>query len=294
MLGTPGAFQSTLDAGVDQGAFVAKLSANGSKLIYCTYVRALQSGNTIGKSIAVDALGHAFLTGSAGTDNFPVTTSALQTTFGGGFADAFLTVVNASGSDLLYSTYLGGSDYDYGTGVAIDSTGSAYVTGAASSKDFPTTSGAFQTSYPGGTVSAFVTELATNGSAVYSTYLGGNIGSAATGIAISPTCQSNCPVYVYGSTQATNFPLRFPIRTTGDLFVTTLNSAGSQLGSYSTRFGSSSRDFPTMIAIDRQGNAYITGWTQSSGFPTTPGAFQSNYSGGKFFGDAYVAKIAAK
>jgi len=294
LLGTPGAFQSTLDTAGDEGAFVAKLSASGSRLIYGTYVRALQSGNTVGSSIAVDALGRAFITGIATTDNFPVTTGAFQTTFGG-TADAFVTAVNASGSGLLYSTYLGGGDYDYGTRIAVDSTGSAYVTGTASSTDFPTTFGAFQSSFPGGASSAFVTKLAANGATLlYSTYLGGNLGSVGAGIAISPLCKNKCSVYAHGSTQSTIFPVRNPIKTTGDLFVATLNAAGSQLGSYSTRFGASSGDFPTTIAIDGNGNAYITGWTHSASFPTTPAAFQPNYGGGIFFGDAYVAKIGAK
>src|SRR5262249_6686896 len=146
------AFQTAFGGGLD--AFVTKLNATGTALVYSTYLGG--SGNNQGSGIAVDASGNAYVTGSTFSSNFPVTSGAFQTAFGGGGGpsaprdDAFVAKLNASGSTLVYSTYLGGSSVDEGSGIAVDASGNAYVTGATLSSNFPVTPGAFQATLGGG------------------------------------------------------------------------------------------------------------------------------------------------
>lgn len=188
---------------------------------------------------------------------------------------------------LIYSSYLGGSGFDQGYAIAVDSLGNAYVTGKTAATDFPTTAGAFQTNYGGG--DAFVTKLNSAGTAViYSTYLNGAAGN---GIAVDSAGNA----YVTGETLTPNFPTTADAFQTSpmgfDAFVTKLNAAGSALV-YSSRFGGNFDDFGRAIALDGAGNAYITGWTvcrsATCTFPTV-NAFQPNYAGGN--NDAFVTKI---
>ena len=171
---TPGAFQTT-DPGVN-AAFVTKLNATGSELVYSTYLGGIELNNA-GLGIAVDVMGNAYVTGwlecvGCSSPTFPVTPGAFQTTPSGG-ADAFVSKVNPTGSALVYSTYLGGSGGDIAQGIAVDASGNVYVDGYTSSSDFPTTHGAFQTTFVGSGYDPFVTKLNPAGSAlVYSTYLG--------------------------------------------------------------------------------------------------------------------------
>src|SRR2546428_57943 len=156
---------------------------NDSKkvLAYSTFLGG--SNDDRGFGIAVDAAGNAYVTGGTGSINFPTTPGAFQTTSGGG--DAFVTKLDPTGAALVYSTYLGGSSGDFANGIAVDATGSAYVTGTTVSADFPTTPGAAQTTFGGGLVDAFVTKLNPTGSAlVYSTYLGGGGSDQGFGIAV--------------------------------------------------------------------------------------------------------------
>ena len=134
---------------------MTKLNPAGSGLVYSTYLGG--SGDDYGDGIAVDAAGDAYVTGLTASTNFPTTAGAFQTIFGR-FHDAFVTKLNPAGSGLLYSTYLGGSGYDEGYGIAVDAAGTAYVTGHTYSTNFPTTAGAFQTTHAGGN-DAFVTKL---------------------------------------------------------------------------------------------------------------------------------------
>jgi len=207
---TFGAFQTTF-AGGPSNAIVTKLNAAGSALVYSTYLSG--SGGDNGLGIAVDSAGSAYVTGVT-NGNFPTTPGAFQTTFSGGPNDAFVAKLNATGSALVYSTYLGGSGNEEGSSIAVDSVGSAYVTGATSSTDFPTTAGAFQMTFGGGSGDAFVTKLNAAGSALlYSTYLGGNGLVLDTGSAIA--VDSAGSAYVTGFTDSTNFP------TTSGAFQTT-------------------------------------------------------------------------
>jgi hypothetical protein len=151
---TPGAFQTANPGG--QQAFVTKLNASGSALVYSTYLGS--TGDSAGTGIALDGRGHAYVTGFTDSPTFPTTPGAFQTTYGGGHFDAFVTKLNARGSALVYSTYLGGSGEDEGQGIAVDGSGNAYVTGRTDSTNFPTTPGAFQTANAG-LFDAFVAKL---------------------------------------------------------------------------------------------------------------------------------------
>jgi Beta-propeller repeat len=197
---------------------------------------------------------------------------------------------------LVYSTYLGGrndlagSNGDSGTGIAVDSSGNAYITGITGSTDFPTTAGALQTTN-GGNDDAFVSKLNSNGSAlVYSTYLGGGNQDFGRAVAVD----SSGDAYVTGFTGSTDFPTTAGALQTGnggddDAFVSKLNSSGSAL-IYSAYLGGGNQDFGQAIAVDSSGNAYVAGDTNSTDFPTTAGALQTTFAGGR--SDAFVSKIA--
>ncbi len=286
---TSGAFQTTYGGGLSNG-FVTKLNPTGSALVYSTYLGG-NGGNDTGYGIALDASGNAYVAGLTESTNFPTTPGAFQT-INGGQRDAFVTKLNPGGSALVYSTYLGGSsDEEYGgLCIAVDASGNAYVTGDTYSFDFPTTSGAFQTTHDGGGgADAYVTKLNPTGSAlVYSSYLGGNSIDVSEGIAVDTSGNA----YVTGGTTSTNFPTTSgAFQTTNggsyDAFVTKLDSTGSAL-IYSTYLGGNSIDFGTGIAVDASGNAYVTGATTSTNFPTTSGAFQTT-NGGSY--DAYLTKL---
>jgi hypothetical protein len=286
---TPGAFQTTFKGGsyYQTDAFVSKLNAAGSALVYSTYLGG--TGDDNGSGIAVDASGSAYVTGRTDSYNFPITPGTFQTTCCG----AFVTKLNPSGSALVYSTYLGGSGEDSGSGVAIDSGGSAYVTGWTSSSDFPTTPGAFQTTYGGRGLcgravpcgDAFVSKLNSTGSAlVYSTYLGGSGNDNGSSIAVDTFGNA----YVTGGA-GSGFPTTpgaFQDPSNQGSFVTKLNGAGSGLVYSTSSIGGSG------IALDAAGNAYLTGSTGSSNLPSTPGAFQTTFRGVNDLADAFVAKIS--
>src|SRR5207245_1018524 len=230
--------------------------------------------------------GAAYVTGYTASSNFPTTSGAVQRTLGGGF-DAFILKLNAAGSALLYSTYLGGSGTDVGQGIAItttggcDTAGTAYVTGYTASSNFPHTAGVVQSTYQGGADDAFVTKVNATGTAfVYSTFLGGAASDQGFGIAVD----GSGAAYVAGQTASTNFPSVplgqpvFQIATEG--FVAKLNPTGTAL-TYS-RFlgGTGGSDAALGIAVDGNGAAYVTGQTDSLNFPTTLGAFQTTPGGG--------------
>ena len=295
---TPGPFQTTPGGGED--AFVTKLNATGSALVYSTYLGG--NSNDEGKGIAVDGVGSAYVTGFTYSTNFPTTPGAFQTAFGTKSVpntnDVFVTKLNATGSALVYSTYLGGNSSDEGIGIAVDGTGNAYVTGFTYSTNFPTTPGAFQTSSGGG-ADTFATKLDTTGSVLlYSTYLGGSGGDFGNGIAVDGAGNA----YVTGVTTSSTFPVTvgafqtaFGTKSTStnfDVFVAKVNTAASGASSlvYSTYLGGSDNDFGNGIAVDGAGNAYVTGFTSSPNFPISLGAFQTAIGGGE---DAFVAKLNA-
>jgi pimeloyl-ACP methyl ester carboxylesterase len=281
---TASPFQATKSGDFD--AFVTKLNATGSGLVYSTYLGGSGFDGGYSMSIAVDASGNAYIAGTTKSPDFPTTLGAFQPALGGNFQRAFVTELNATGSALVYSTYLGGSGGDYGEGIAVDAAGNAYVTGHTYSWNFPTVS-PFQAALAGN-FDVFVTKLNASGSAlVYSTYLGGSDGEAARGIAVDASGNA----YVAGYTSSGNFPTASPLQPANaggyDAFVAKLNATGSGLV-YSTYLGGAGHDEANGIAVDNSGNAYVTGGTNSTTFPTA-NALQPTYGGGDW--DAFVAKL---
>jgi hypothetical protein len=238
-------------------------------LAYSTYLGG--SGNTGGLSVAVDALGSAYVAGA---------TNANPGNDGG--MDAFVLKLDPTGSSLVYATYLGGSLDDYGEAVAVDSAGAAYLAGGTFSTDFPTRT-SFQATFHG-VEDAFAAKLGPTGALVYSTYLGGSLHDRGTGVGVD----GNGSAYVVGETQSADFPVLNayqPVKDGGsDVFVTCLDPQGTALV-YSTFLGGSLDDFGYGIAVDVAGNARITGFTSGPNFPTF-NAVQPNYSSG---GDAFAA-----
>jgi uncharacterized protein (TIGR03437 family) len=310
-------------------AFIAKFTPAGA-LVYVTYLGG--SADDLATGIAVDAAGNVYVTGYTNSLNFPTTTGAFQSSFGGfggnscnPLGDAFVAKVNPSGTQLIYSTYLGGSLDDAGFAIAIDAVGNAYVAGTTRSTNFPVTPGVVQTKFAGGggepgasscgnlpqidTGDAFVAKLNPSGSQLlFSTFLGGNQDDAALGIAID----SSSNVYVAGATLSHNFPttpgvfqntyhgvdfqnefLHF-----GDGFITKLNSTATAL-LYSTYLGGSGDDVIYSITVDGQGDAYVAGSTSSPDFPVTAKAVQPAYAGyynlpflvEQLVGDGFVTEV---
>jgi hypothetical protein len=272
---TPGAYDTSLGGGED--AFVARLDPDGASLAYSTFVGG-SSGPESGHGIAIDPVGRAIVVGVAHASDFPTTANAFDTTFGG-LNDTFVTMLDAGGASLVYSTLLGGSSSDEAWDVAVDAFGYVYVAGQSASPNFPTTPGAFDTGL-GGNVDGFVTKLDHSGAAlVYSTYLGGGGQEELQGVAIDGLGEA----YVTGHTSSSDFPVTpgaFDTTLTGGTggFVTKLNAAGNALA-YSTFLGGSDEDSPRAVVVDAAGQAFVMGLTQSSDFPVTPGAFDVAFRG---------------
>jgi hypothetical protein len=281
---TPGAFDTTHNGSSD--AFVTKLNSLGTALVYSTFLGGTVSDQ--GWGIALDASGAAYVTGLTNSTDFPTTLGAFDTTHNGS-SDAFVTKLNPLGTaPLVYSTFLGESANDQGLGIAVDALSAAHVTGVTSSTNFPTTVGAFDTTYNGGVNDAFVTKLNSLGTGlVYSSFLGGSGTDVGFGIALASGA-----AHVTGQTSSTNFPTTagaFDTTYNGgadDAFVTKLNSLGTGLD-YSTFLGGNSSETSRGIALDPVGNAYVTGLTNSANFPTTVGAFDRSVS----FFDVFVTKL---
>jgi hypothetical protein len=283
---TPGAFQTKNGGGLGD-VFVTKLNPMGTALVYSTYIGGSYWDE--GYAIAVDGSGYAYVTGYTKSTDYDVTPGAFQTTKGGK-QDVFVTKLNAAGTALVYSTYIGGSGYEVGYGIAVDGSGNAYVTGYTESTDYDVTPGAFQTTKEGYR-DVFVTKLNETGTAlVYSTYIGGSGGDEGYGIAVDGSGNA----YVTGYTWSTDYdvtPGAFQTTNGGgrDVFVTKLNATGTALV-YSTYIGGSNNDEGYAIAVDGSGNAYVTGWTISTDYDVTPGAFQTTNGGGR---DVFVTKLNA-
>jgi hypothetical protein len=277
---TENPFQATLSGQSD--VFVSKFDASGAVLVYSTYLGGAGRESTFG--IAVDAEGNAYLTGQTNSINFP-TVNAFQPAYGGGLEDGFVTKFDASGSALVYSTYLGGGAWDAGIGIALDAQGNAYVAGGTDSPDFPAVK-PFQADLRGGS-DAFVTKLDPTGGVVYSTYLGGNRRETGEYIAVDAKGQA----YITGDTESPDFPTMDPVQPVSggglDVFVTQLDASRSSLV-FSTYLGGNDDEVGFGIALDAEGNIYVTGLTHSSDFPTVK-PFQAGPAGG---GDGFVTKIS--
>lgn len=315
--------QGTIRKGAGFGdAFIAKLNTDGSALVYSTFFGG--SGAETGSSIAVDAEGNAYVTGATfGSTDLPLE-KPFQASYGGGTCDfdgfplpcpdAFVAKLNPAGSALLYSTYLGGNQYEISTGLAVDAQGQVTIAGGTSSANFPTRNAIKSTLTGGGCndfscADAFVTKLTADGSAlVFSTYLGGAqpiIGKqTAIDLAMGVAADNSGNSYITGLTLSSDFPLRSALRTTNvnvDAFVTKFDPAGALV--YSTFLGGSGVEnayhlpislysligdgFNHCIAADAAGNAYVTGYTSSNDFPVKEAA-QDKMRGRD---DAFVTKL---
>jgi hypothetical protein len=286
---TPGAFKTR-----DGGVFVTKLSPTGA-LVYSAHFGGFLGAE--GNDIAVDMAGNAYVTGETFSDDFPITPgTAFQTVKR--FNDAFVTVLNATGSGLRYSTYLGGSRTEEGVAIAVDTSGNAYVTGTTNSSDLPTAN-PLQRAFGGGFDDAFVAKLNPlapgSASLVYSTYLGGNGSDQGRDIAVDGAGNA----YVTGETSSSNFPVMSALQPTfggtvpqADAFVTKLSAAGSTLV-YSTYLGGESNDEGNDIAVDGAGNAYVIGTTFSLDFPIVNPFLSRSQRQSLDSNDAFVTKLNA-
>ncbi len=273
---TPGAFDTSFNGDTD--VFVVKLNGLGSALQYATFVG--RDGHDYGFGIALDASGHAFVTGNTECEDFPLTAGAFDTTYNGGLFDIFVIQLNTTGSALAYGTLLGGSDWDHGQDIALDAFGHIYVTGSTRSEDFPTTSGVVGPTFRGdaeGFVARF--DLG-DGGLDFATYLGGWGWDQGDGIALDTAGNA----FVVGHTKSPDFPttpgaIDRNLSGGSDAFVVKLDSMGVELG-YGTYLGGGSSDYGHDIAVDGTGRAYVIGETNSADFPTSAGAFDRTFNGG--------------
>jgi hypothetical protein len=258
---TVGPLQATNRGGRD--GFVAKINPSGNALVYSTYLGgALED---VGSGIAVDSASNAYITGTTLSTDFPTANPIRSANSGSG--DAFLAKINATGTALVYSTYIGGSAAESGERVAVDSSNNAYVAGSTASTNFPTVS-PLQSTNAGG-VDAFVVKVNPTGSAFsYATYLGG----AGTDWALSIAADASGNAYLTGYTDSANFRTQSPQQASNaggvDAFVAKINAAGTSL-LYSTYLGGAGDDFGFGIGVDTAGNAYVAGTTSSTSFPSS-------------------------
>ncbi|MGI8588210.1 MAG: SBBP repeat-containing protein [Chloroflexia bacterium] len=299
----------------DADAFVMKLSADGQRVVYATLLGGKDYDE--GLHIAVDSQGAAYVVGTTSSADFPVE-HALQAGFGSKGAgsspasDAFVAKISPDGSRLIYSTFLGGTNADAAYGVAADSSGDAYVTGATLSSDFPL-------AHPlqsklGGDGDAFVAKISPDGSRlIYSTFLGGAAGAAggppnsgkSLDVGAAIVVDTAGDAFVTGNTTSPDFPLVKPLYSTfnggvrfaqemdsvRDAFIAKLNPNGSAL-LFSSFLGGTSRDRGRGIGLDAAGNIYVGGSTTSPDFPMVR-PLQAKYAGSKFglAPDSFITKL---
>jgi len=305
---TPGAYDTTCGTygncnnGFFDG-FITKLSTDGKTLVYSTFLGG--SSDEYPFSIAVDFSGNAYVTGSTYSTDFPITPGSFQQTCSCDSGEGFVTKLNPTGSALVYSTFLGGTKGTMGANlasVAVDGSGSAYVTGQTGATDYPTTAGAVQTTNNGG-LEAVVTKLNSAGSALaYSTYLGGSQDDSGLTIAVDSTGAA----YVLGETESPNFPTVTPLQAAcaspvcRNFFVVKLAASGSSL-IYSTFLGGSGEgnnigligggfNFAS-LALDNNRDAYLTSGTGAPDFPIIASAPYPDCVGCPGVGHAFIAKI---
>ena len=297
---TAGAYETAFPDPGQFAGFVTKLNPSGSALIYSTYFAGASTGVLTVYGIAVDASGDVYLTGQTNY-TFPTTAGAFiptETDIYGSYG--FVTELNPAGSGLVYSTFLSGTETTgsvstYALGIALDGAGAAYVVGVTSSATYPTTAGAFQpqgcaSACPGG--AGFVTKLKPGGATLsYSTYLGTG-GNKPWAVAVD----SSGDAVVVGTTDAQTFPVTAgAFQTTSSdpvavPFATELNPTGTALlySTFISGTNSGSPDQAFAVAVDAAGDAYVTGQTGDSDFPTTPGAYQRSLLD---YSDAFVTKL---
>jgi hypothetical protein len=268
-------------AGIDVA--VGKVDPTGTSFVYALAFGG--TGTDEGKGIDIDKLGNAYVVGNTNSSNFPLAAAA-QTTLKG-IQDAFVTKINAAGSALVYSTYLGGNAIDSGSAIAVDGSYNAYVTGSTGTlngvQSFPVTTGMVQTTAGGGG-DAYAVKYNSAGSRIYATYIGGSGSETGAAIAVSTTGIA----YVVGSTDSTNFltsNLAYQRFSPGgtNAFVVQL-TASFNAYTYASYLGGSGTDTGAGLALNTAGNTFLTGTTNSTNFPTNV------YSAGGLT-DAFVTKF---
>jgi len=286
---TPDCFNDSHNEGGDDpnDTFVVKLNPDGSKLLYSTFVGG--SGYERGVSIAIDAEQNAYVMGGTKSSDFPTTADCFDNSFNGEFSDAFVFKLNLNGSELLYSTFVGGSQVDEGKVIVLDHAKNAYIGGNTYSPDFPTTEGCWDDSHNNGS-DVFISKLNQDGSSLhYSTFIGGSKRELCGDI----TLDSLKNVYITGETDSPDFPTTVGCFDAsyngGDVFVSKLNHDGSAI-LYSTFVGGDNIEFGNGITLDLENNAYVSGTTFSSDFPTTADCFDNSFNGE--FSDAFVFKLS--
>ena len=277
-------YQGTYQGSRD--VFITKLSSSGNSLVYSTYLGG--NGQDNGEDIAVDASGAVYVTGTTRSTNFP-TLNPYQTDQG--LEDAFIIKLSSTGNNLIYSTYIGGSNSDRGLSIELGTSGNTYITGYTESSNFPTLN-PYQGIYQGGDNDVFITKLNSSGeSLVYSTYLGGTYGDEAYDIAVD----AYGAAYVTGRTFSTDFPIINPYQGIfqggeNDVFVTKLSNSGDSL-IYSTYLGGSFSDEAFSITVDSTSEAYVTGRTYSTDDFPILNQLQGTFQGGDY--DGFVTKLSS-
>jgi hypothetical protein len=266
-------------------AFLTKIDADGSTLLFSTYLGGSGAEGNI-DALAVDLAGNAAVIGRTASKDFPVA-SAVQPSFGGGVSDVFVSRFDATGSSLIYSTYLGGSGEDQAFSAAVTRSGEVIAGGNSASTNYPLVNPLQSTM--AGVRDLVITKLDRRGRIVFSTYLGGSQNEQTVGLGMDPPGN----VYFVGFTLSPNFPLSDPLQSTlrgpSDAIFGKISARGDSL-LFSTYFGGRGSDEAGFFAVDPTGDEYISGWTSSSDFPVTPGAFQTSFAGPPF--DAFLVKIA--
>jgi len=268
--------------GGNDDAFVTKLTPSGSGLVYSTYFGGASTDS--GEDIALDGDGSSYVAGWTYSTDFPVE-NPYQSSMAGG-CDAFVFKLPADGSSLTYSSYLGGSTWDYGYGVAVGTDGSAWAVGETQSSDFPTEN-PYQ-STKNSAADAFVSKLAPSGSElVYSSFLGGNGAETAYDVTASAG-----EAFLTGYTSSADFPTANPCQPSyaggSDVFISRLDSAGTTLLN-STYLGGSLNEYGRGVAVVSTGDIYVSGYTNSTDFPTVYPLQAAKGTGD----DIFVSKLAA-
>ena len=284
---TIGAYDTSFNGGGDDDAFVSRLNGDLTTILASTFLGG--SGGDHAISIATDSAGSVFVAGLTSSSDFPTTPGTYDTFYNGGSSDAFILKLNGGLSSLLASTFIGGSSSEWVNPIVTDSGGGIIVAGDTYSSDFPTTIGAYDTSFNGGDHDAFVSRLSGDLTTLLaSTFLGGSGGETAHSIAIDKSGN----ICVIGPTYSSDFPTTPGAYDTsysgdGDAFVSKLNEDLTTILA-STFLGGSGIENGNTVAVNSDGDIYVTGHTQSPSFPTTPGAYDTSYNGN---GDIYVSKL---
>ena len=265
--------------------FITKLDADGGSLSFSTLVGG--SGEDLGRRLAVASGGNVVVTGHTNSANFPTSSDAFAPDYRRKY-DAFVLELNSDGRSLNYSTFLGARADEYGQGLALDANGDPVVTGATSSADFPTTTGAYDTHYNGYS-DVFVAKVTDNGKTLaWSTYLGGS--GSDSGMVVGLDANDN-PILA-GTTDSTDLPisddaLDDTYNGESDVLLAKLSASGDSI-SYSTYAGGAARDEATGLAVTNAGDVVVAGWTESFAFPTTEGAFDPEFNGRQ---DGFLMRI---